>query len=145
MVREAQWSEFDLENALWSLPAERMKMRKIFTIPLPEQVVRLLRELSSNDNHYLFLGRGKSGLMHTNAIRSLLHKMGYEEITRHGFRATFRDWANECTHYPREVCELALAHDERDQTEAAYSRSDLLEKRRALMQDWANYCTGTMN
>jgi len=62
--------------------------------------------------------------------------------TRHGFGSSFGDWANECTHYPREVCELALAHDERNQTEAAYSRSDLLEKRRALMNDWAAFCMG---
>lgn len=142
MVREAQWSEFDLENAIWLLPAERMKMRKAFAIPLSQQIVQLLQHTKDNDNHYLFVGRGKSGLMHTNAIRNLLHKLGHEDITRHGFRATFRDWANECTHHPREVCELALAHDERDQTEAAYSRSDLLEKRRALMQEWANYCVG---
>ncbi len=79
--------------------------------------------------------------MHGNAVRNLLHKLGHADITGHGFRSTFRDWANECTHYPREVCELALAHDERDQTEAAYSRSDLLEKRRALMADWAEFCT----
>ncbi|EOZ4917482.1 integrase, partial [Pseudomonas aeruginosa] len=65
----------------------------------------------------------------------------HADITRHGFRSTFRDWANENTHYPREVCEFALAHDERDQTEAAYSRSDFLEKRRALMADWAEFCT----
>ena len=77
--------------------------------------------------------------MHANAIRTLLHAMEYEQITRHGFRSSFRDWAGECTHYPREVCEMALAHDERDQTEGAYSRSDFLDKRRALMTDWADY------
>ncbi|MDT4847760.1 hypothetical protein FQZ97_818290 [compost metagenome] len=77
--------------------------------------------------------------MHANAIRTLLHGLGHADITRHGFRSSFRDWANERTHYPREVCELALAHDERDQTEGAYSRSDFLEKRRALMADWAKY------
>ena len=81
--------------------------------------------------------------MHANAVRNLLHGLGHDDVTRHGFRSSFRDWANECTHYPREVCELALAHDERDQTEAAYSRSDFLEKRRALMADWATYCTST--
>ena len=82
-------------------------------------------------------------MIHANAVRNLLHKFGHDEITRHGFRSTFRDWANECTHYPREICELALAHDERDQTEAAYSRSDFLEKRRALMEDWAAFCSNT--
>ncbi|MCY1456473.1 hypothetical protein D9M71_736950 [compost metagenome] len=79
--------------------------------------------------------------MHANAIRNLLHSLDHADITRHGFRASFRDWANECTNYPREICELALAHDERDQTEAAYARSDVIKKRRALMDDWANYAT----
>ena len=68
--------------------------------------------------------------MHANAIRTLLHDMGHEYITRHGFRSALRDWAGECTHYPREICEMALAYDERDQTEGAYSQSDFLEKRK---------------
>ncbi|MBB6342321.1 integrase [Pseudomonas fluvialis] len=140
MIRHAQWFEFDLIAGTWALPAERMKMRKPFVIPLAPQGIEMLQGLSSTDSTYLFPGQGKSGVMHNNAVRNLLHKLGHADITRHGFRSTFRDWANECTHYPREVCELALAHDERDQTEAAYSRSDLLEKRRALMTDWATFC-----
>ena len=79
-------------------------------------------------------------MAHANAVRTLLHKLGHADITRHDFRSTFRDWANECTQYPRELCELALAHDERDQTEAAYSRSDFLEKCRALMANWVAFC-----
>ncbi|WP_322615273.1 tyrosine-type recombinase/integrase [Pseudomonas sp. BIC9C] len=142
MVRFAEWSEFDLEAGVWSLPAERMKMRQAFTVPLARQVVELLRTLPRIDGTpYLFSGQGKTGVMHANAIRTLLHNLKHDDITRHGFRSSFRDWANERTHYPREVCELALAHDERSQTEAAYSRSDFLEKRRALMTDWAAYCT----
>ena len=140
MIRHAQWSEFDLVAGTWALPAERMKMRKPFVIPLAPQGIEMLQGLSSTDSTYLFPGQGKSGVMHNNAVRNLLHKLGHADITRHGFRSTFRDWANECTNYPREVCELSLAHDERDQTEAAYSRSDLLEKRRALMTDWATFC-----
>lgn len=141
MVRFAAWSEFDLSAGVWSLPAERMKMRLAFDIPLPAQVVELLEGMPRIEGSpYLFPGHGKTGVMHANAIRNLLHGLGYNEITRHGFRSTFRDWASENTHYPREVCELALAHDERNQTEAAYSRSDFLEKRRALMVDWATYC-----
>ncbi len=141
MIQFAQWAEFDLAAGLWALPAERMKMRKPFIIPLPPQVVEMLEAVPRANSPHLFPGQGKSGVMHTNAIRNLLHKLGHADITRHGFRSTFRDWANECTHYPREVCELALAHDERDQTEAAYSRSDFLEKRRALMVEWAAFCT----
>ncbi|MCY1465879.1 hypothetical protein D9M71_840820 [compost metagenome] len=75
------------------------------------------------------------------AFLQLLRAMDLPDITTHGFRATFRTWASECTHYPREVCELALAHDERDKIEAAYSRSNLLEKRRELMQAWAKFAT----
>lgn len=141
MIQHAQWSEFDLEAGIWALPAERMKMRKPFVIPLSPQIVEMLNSMNKTHSIYLFPGQGKTGVMHGNAVRNLLHKLGYADITRHGFRSTFRDWANECTNYPREVCELALAHDERDQTEAAYSRSDLLEKRRALMAEWAKFCT----
>jgi len=142
MVRFAEWSEFDLQAGIWSLPAERMKMRQAFAIPLAPEVVELLEALPRiDDSQYLFPGQGKSGVMHANAIRNLLHGLGHDDVTRHGFRSSFRDWANERTHYPREICELALAHDERDQTEGAYSRSDFIEKRRALMADWAKFIT----
>ncbi|PWK32562.1 tyrosine-type recombinase/integrase [Pseudomonas sp. OV226] len=149
MIRFAAWDEFDLEAGVWSLPADRMKMRKAFAIPLAAEVVVLLQQLPRIErNPYLFPGQRLAGgrqatVIHANAIRNLLHRMGRDDVTRHGFRSSFRDWANECTNYPREVCELSLAHDERDQTEAAYSRSDFLEKRRALMADWASYCTRT--
>ena len=142
MVQGARWPEFDLEAGVWALPAERMKMRKAFNIPLAPQVVEMLRALPRvEESNFLFPGRGKSGVMHTNAIRNLLHDMGHGDITRHGFRSSFRDWAGEKTNQPREVCELALAHDERDQTEGAYSRSDLFNKRRDLMNSWATFVT----
>lgn len=142
MIRFAEWVEFDLATGVWALPAERMKTRKPFVVPLSPQAIDLLKSTTPIDGcAYLFPGQGKSGVMHGNAIRNLLHGLELADITAHGFRSTFRDWANERTHYPREVCELALAHDERGQTEAAYSRSDFLEKRRALMADWAAYCT----
>ncbi|MDH4560205.1 integrase arm-type DNA-binding domain-containing protein [Pseudomonas sp. BN411] len=142
MIRFAAWPEFDLAAGVWSLPADRMKVRQAFDIPLPAQVVELLESMPRIEgSQYLFPGQGKTGVLHANAIRNLLHRLGHEDITRHGFRSSFRDWANERTHYPREVCELALAHDERDQTEGAYSRSDFFEKRRALMADWAQYAT----
>ncbi|MFC2971357.1 tyrosine-type recombinase/integrase [Azotobacter bryophylli] len=142
MIRFAAWSELDLEAGVWSLPAERMKMRQAFDIPLAPEVVELLKSIPRTEGSpYLFPGRGRTGVMHANAIRNLLHGLGHADVTRHGFRSSFRGWANERTNYPREICELALAHDERDQTEGAYSRSDLLEKRRALMADWARYAT----
>ena len=145
MIRLAAWNEFDLEVGVWSLPAGRMKMRKAFDIPLAQPVVEMLKELQPiGDSPFLFPGQGKTGAIHANAVRNLLHSLGHDDITRHGFRSSFRDWANERTHYPREVCELALAHDERDQTEAAYSRSDFLEKRRALMAEWAQFTTAEL-
>ncbi|MDN3234317.1 integrase arm-type DNA-binding domain-containing protein [Pseudomonas sp. WAC2] len=142
MVRFARWDEFDLKAGTWALPDERMKMRVAFVVPLAEEVVRLVQSIPRDEKSpFLFPGRGKSGVMHANAVRTLLHDMEYEYITRHGFRSSFRDWAGECTHYPREVCEMALAHDERNQTEGAYSRSDFLNKRRALMSDWSKFIT----
>ncbi|MGF6395041.1 tyrosine-type recombinase/integrase [Pseudomonas plecoglossicida] len=146
MVRGATWDEFDLEGAVWRLPAERMKTRQAFTVPLSQQAVALLQAIARVDgNPYLFPGTGRSGVMGRSALIVLLDAMDRADVTTHGFRATFRTWASECTHYPREVCELALAHDERDATEAAYSRSDLLGKRRELMQAWADYaCTEPM-
>lgn len=141
MVRQARWDEFDFKNRTWSLSAERMKARSAFVIPLPEKAVELLQSIPKvDDSPYLFPGQGRSGIMNSDAMRRLLQdNLEYGEITCHGFRSTFRDWAGECTNYPREICELALAHDERGQTESAYSRSNFLEKRRALMTDWADY------
>lgn len=145
MVRFAAWDEFNLAAGVWRLPAERMKMRQAFDVPLAPEVVALLQALPRDEgSRYLFPGQGKTGVMHANAIRDLLHGLGHDDITRHGFRSSFRDWAAERTNYPREVCELALAHDERDQTEGAYSRTDFIEKRRGLMSDWAQYATGAI-
>lgn len=143
MVRFARWDEFDFDSSIWVLSAERMKARKAFVIPLSQQVMSMLKEIPRVEGSpFLFPGRGKSGVMHANAVRALLHGMKHSDVTRHGFRSTFRDWAAENTDHPREICEMALAHDERDQTEGAYSRTDFLEKRRPLMQEWANYATG---
>jgi integrase len=143
MVRFACWDEFDLEAGRWSLPDERMKTRQAFAIPLAPEVVSLLKNLPKlgRKSPYLFPGSGRSGVMHANGIRNLLHGLGYESITRHGFRSTFRDWAGEQTRFPREICELSLAHDERGETESAYSRSDFFDKRRELMELWAQYAT----
>ena len=143
MVRFARWDEFDLEAGRWSLSDERMKTRQAFAVPLAPEVVSLLKSLPKlgRESPYVFPGSGRSGVMHANGIRNLLHGLGYESITRHGFRSTFRDWAGEQTNFPREICELALAHDERGETESAYSRSDFFEKRRELMELWAQYAT----
>lgn len=143
MVRYAAWNEFDLAAGVWALSAERMKMGEAFDIPLAPEVVQLLKSVPRNgESPYVFPGHGKTGVIHANASRNLLHSLGHDTITRHGFRSSFRDWAGECTNFPREICELALAHDERDQTEGAYSRSGFVEKRRKLMNAWASFVMG---
>lgn len=142
MVRFARWDEFDLEAGTWSLPDERMKMRRAFVIPLAQEIIKLVKNIPRDEGSaFLFPGQGKTGVMHANAVRTLLHGMGYKEITRHGFRSSFRDWAGECTNHPHEVCEMALTHDERDQTEGAYSRTNFLDKRRSLKNDWSEFVT----
>lgn len=141
MARLATWSEFDLEAAVWRLPAERMKTREPFRVPLSRQAVALLESLPRT-SAFLFPGHGPSGAMHANAFRLMLAATGHGDVTTHGFRSSFRTWASECTNQPRLLAELSLAHDERSGTEGAYDRTDMLEKRRQLMQDWADYAAG---
>lgn len=140
MVRFSTWDEINFDEKVWSIPDVRMKARVAFNIPLSDEALSLLALVKANsESNFVFPGRGRSGVMHANAIRSLLHDLGYLEITRHGFRSSFRDWAGETTNFPREICEMALAHDTRGETESAYSRSDFFEKRRSLMAAWATY------
>ncbi|MFP3185915.1 MAG: site-specific integrase, partial [Paraburkholderia sp.] len=137
----ATWSEFDLDEGVWTIPAERMKMRKEHRVPLPARAIALVKaqqEVKRGD--YIFPGRRDKSPLSNMAMLQLLERMKREDITVHGFRSTFRDWAGETTHYPREVCEAALAHGIKDKAEAAYARGDLFVKRAALMQDWANFC-----
>ena len=147
MVRFAAWNEFDLEAGIWSLAAPRMKGKKAFAVPLSRQAIELVQLLPRIDNSpYLFPGTGaKTGAMNQGATMHLLRSMRHGDITTHGFRTSFRTWASECTNYPRDVCELSLAHDDRGATEAAYSRSDLFDKRIPLMQDWCDYATTAPN
>jgi integrase len=145
-VRGAVWSEIDLDKAVWLIPASRMKMKKEHRVPLSGQAVQLLeaRKASASevkDTDYIFPGP-THGKPFSDAAMSMLLKdrMQRPDVTAHGFRSTFRDWTAECTAYPREVCEMALAHAIPDAVEAAYRRGDLFEKRRKMMSEWANYC-----
>ena len=134
----AKPGEFDLDKAIWTIPAERMKAGKEHRVPLTPQAIKLVKAQPAGA--YLF-GGGKEGAPLSNmAMLELLRRMGRDDLTVHGFRSTFRDWAAECTSYPNEVCEMALAHAIGDKVEAAYRRGDLFEKRRLLMLDWARYC-----
>ena len=137
----ASWSEFDLEARLWTIPAARMKAGKEHRIPLSDAAMALLARLrGQHDGVLLFPGRAKKPLSNMVGLQ-LLKRMGRSDLTVHGFRSTFRDWAGEATAHPREVIEHALAHLLKDKAEAAYARGDLLTKRRALMADWGAYCT----
>lgn len=139
----AQWSEFDLQEKLWTIPEDRMKNGKAHTVPLSDAVLSLLKRIKAEtltrDGDYLFPGNKGKPLSNMAGL-ALLKRMGRHDITVHGFRSTFRDWCAEATDYPNHVAEMALAHGIDDKTEAAYRRGELLEKRRALMRDWAAYC-----
>lgn len=139
-IRGATWGEFDLEAALWVIPAARMKAGREHRVPLSDRAVEILqarRELATGD---LVFEGGKEGasISDTAMVKSLRLASG-DGATLHGLRSSFRDWAGDETHHPREVIETALAHVLSDKTEAAYRRQDALEKRRSLMADWAAY------
>ena len=138
-VLGAQWDEIDLANALWTIPGERMKRGNEHRVPLSAAAVALLKDMAAvRRNEFVFPGR--SGPYETKAMLRVLQGMGRTDITVHGFRSSFRDWASERTSYPNHVVEQALAHAIGSAVEAAYRRGDLFEKRRKLMQAWADYC-----
>ena len=134
--------EIDLDAQIWTIPAERMKVPKEHRIPLCPQAIKLLRPLVQNeasDSEYLFPGNKPGTHLSNMALLQLLRRLERSDLTAHGFRSTFRDWARETTDYPREVAEAALAHTIRDKTEAAYARGDLFDKRRVMMTHWGRY------
>lgn len=142
-VRGAVWDELDLDAALWVIPAERMKAGREHRVPLSKRAVDILtarKEVATGD---LVFEGGKEGkpISDTAMVKALRAASGGDE-TLHGLRSSFRDWAGDATHHPRDVIEAALAHTLKDKTEAAYRRSDALDKRRILMDDWAAYCAG---
>lgn len=134
----ARWEEFDLDQALWTIPAARTKVHREHRVPLAPRVVEILRALPQ-EGDYVFPGWRQEPLSNM-AMLELLKRMKRNDVTVHGFRSSFRDWTAERTSYPREVCEMALAHAVSDQVEAAYRRGDLFDKRRRLMQEWARFC-----
>ncbi len=140
-VRGALWSEFDFSKKEWNIPAGRMKAKKPHRVPLSDQALGILNEakcLQRSDSDLVFPAVSGPTPMSDMTLSKLLRELGIEAVP-HGFRSSFRDWAGESTSHPREVIEFALAHLIKDKAEAAYARSDLLEKRRLLMQDWSDY------
>ncbi len=139
-VRGATWAEFDIDAAVWTIPGERMKAGKEHRVPLSDAALSLLAALSRIDDCDYVFPSAKNGVLSDMTMTAVLRRMGRSDITAHGFRSTFRDWAGETTAYPREVIEHALAHQLADKAEAAYARGSLFEKRRRLMADWARFC-----
>lgn len=138
----AKWGEINIADRLWIVPAARMKAGKEHRVPLSDPAVAILemiKAIRSGDSVFPGGRRGRplSGM----AMLMLLRRMRQSELTVHGFRSTFRDWAAECTAFPAEVAEIALAHTVSDRVEAAYRRGDLFQKRRQIMEAWAQFCS----
>ena len=140
-ARSATWDEIDLPNRIWIVPARRMKADKEHRVPLSAGAVVILKQMQEiRQSDYVFPGRLEGRPIGDNTIWRLAKEAAGSDITIHGLRSSFRDWAAERTSFPREVAEMALAHAIPNAVEAAYRRGDLFEKRRRLMDAWAEFC-----
>lgn len=144
-ARGTQWGEIDFDNAVWTIPGERMKMKKEHRVPLSPRAIEILRDIRLGVDNFteatlVFPGPKKDKPFSDAAMTALLERMGYGYITVHGFRSSFRDWASETTEHSTDVCEMALAHSISNAVEGAYRRGDLFAKRTLLMNDWCEYC-----
>jgi integrase len=137
----ARWDEIDLTEKMWVVPAARMKAAKEHKVPLTREAIALLEALPQEaDNPFIFIGVNRSRLS-PNVLGAVLQRLGRSDVTVHGFRSSFRDWAAEQTNFPHEVAEMALAHSVDPQVVKAYKRTTLIERRRQLAEAWARYCT----
>ena len=137
-VRGARWSEIDLNAALWTIPGTRMKAGLSHRVPLSPEALAILAQARGLDDDLIFPGRRPGSAL--SDMTAVLKRLNVP-ATLHGFRSTFRDWAAERTNVPREIAEMCLAHTVGNTVERAYARSDLFEKRRALMDTWARFAT----
>jgi integrase len=140
-VLNATWDEFDMDTGTWTIPAQRMKGNREHRVPLSQEALEILKSTTTETgSNFIFPGlRSPQKPLSNMSMLMALRRMGREDLTTHGFRSTFRDWAAENTHHPREVIELCLSHVVAGSTESAYWRSDLLDKRRVLLDEWTNY------
>lgn len=143
-VRLATWGEIDLKNQVWIIPGQRMKAGKEHRAPLSDAAIAVLNQLDQSTT-YIFPGRDQSKPLSDMSLTAVLRRMNRDDLTVHGFRSTFRDWAAETTAYPQHVAEMALAHTIGDKVEAAYRRGDLFTKRTRMMEDWARFCNQTQS
>lgn len=139
-VRLAEKSEFDLSEKLWTIPAERMKAKRIHRVPLTDRMIEIFEQASqlAGASKFLFPGLSLEKPLSNMVFLKILERMNVS-VTAHGFRSSFRDWASETTSFPRDVVEMALAHTIENKVEAAYRRGDLLDKRRELMLAWTTH------
>jgi integrase len=135
----ARWTEIDFKKKVWIVPASRMKSGREHRVPLSSAAIAVVSRIENPYGDYVFPGRTPKQPLSDMSLLMTLGRMNRASVTVHGFRSTFRDWAAECTAFPNEVVEMALAHVIEGKTEAAYRRGDLLEKRRQLMDAWADY------
>ena len=137
----ARWDEINLADKMWTIPAGRMKAGKEHRVPLSDAALSIVEKMAAiRSGEFVFPG-GKAGRPLSNmAFLMLLRRIGRDDLTVHGFRSSFRDWAAERTGFPAEVAEMALAHAVSDKVEAAYRRGDLFQKRRHLAEAWAKFC-----
>ncbi len=140
-----RWGEIDFETSVWTCPDERMKTGEEHRVPLTSEMLAIIEPLKAMQSEYVFEGQKRHRPLSNMSMLMLLRRMKIEGATVHGFRSTFRDWAAEAANAPREVAEMSLSHRIGSQVEQAYARSDLLEKRRTLMERWSNYVTGAEN
>jgi integrase len=141
-VRGATWAEMDLKNAVWIIPASRMKAGREHRVPLTPRAIEIVQAMKGQQvSDFVFPGQKADAPLSVMAFDMLMRRMKADAFTVHGFRSAFRDWVGDKTQFPREVAEAALAHTVGDATERAYRRGDALEKRRALMEAWALYCS----
>ena len=140
-VRLARWDEIDLDGAVWTIPAGRMKGGKEHRVPLSKPALAILKEMAKlkDGSGLVFLGVKRDVPLSDMTLTAVLRRMGRGDLTMHGFRSTFRDWAAEATGHPNHVVEQALAHAIPSAVEAAYRRGDLFEKRKRLMNDWTAF------
>ncbi len=140
-----RWEEVDFKERLWTCPSERMKTGEVHRVPLTDEMLAIIEPLKEMRSGYVFEGQKRHKPLSNMSMLMLLRRMNIEGVTVHGFRSTFRDWASEVANAPREVAEKSLAHSVGSDVERAYARSDLLEKRRALMNKWSKFVVSACN
>ena len=139
----AAWDEISMDAGVWTISADRMKMKREHVVPLSDRCMEILRAMEpfrKDGSTFVFPGAKQGRGLSNMSMLMLLQRMGRKDLTVHGFRSCFRDWASETTAHERDVVEMALAHSIPNKAEAAYRRGSLLDKRRRLMDDWARRC-----